>query len=147
MINDILENEDYKNLVSRQIKEVLDHLLEQDQEFAITANIKGVMFDPILPEPISSKFSPFSLFVLANYSFESITIDNQYLEFEAGFGKENFGSVVKIPFHAIFQIIIDESIIFVNPAATVGKFFDSANQKERSMNAFKLNTSNKKLFE
>lgn len=147
MINDIIENERYKNLVSSQIKEVLLYLLEVDQEFAVTANIKGVTFEPQLPEPITSQLAPFSLFVLSNYSFDSIAITKDSLQFEAGFGKENFGSVVTVPFYAIFQIIVDESILFVNPAATIESFFASADQRQRSMNAFKHNISNKKLFQ
>ncbi len=147
MISTIINNEDYKQMVSEQTKEVIEFLLSVDEEFALTANIKGVQFNPQLPTPIRKQLAPFSLFVLSNYSYESIIIEDEVIKFEAGFGKENFGSVVSIPYSAIFQIIVEESILFINPAATVEKnFVSQEDQKERSFKAFKLNTQNKELF-
>ncbi|MEA1915504.1 MAG: hypothetical protein U9N30_09325 [Campylobacterota bacterium] len=145
MISDVINNNEYKQMVAEQIKEVLDHLLVLEEEFALTANIKGVGFDPELPSPITSVLAPFSLFVLSNYSYQSIVMHEDHIQFEAGFGKENFGSVVTIPFNAIFQIIVEESILFVNPTATIDSLFPDVNQKEKSRNAFKLNQKNKDL--
>jgi hypothetical protein len=147
MIGNVINNIEYKQMVAQQIKEVLDHLLIVNQEFALTANIKGVSFDPKLPTPISEVLAPFSLFVLSNYSFESLAIYDDYIEFEAGFGKENFGSVVTIPFNAIFQIIVEESILFINPTATLDADFINIDQKQKSLNAFKLNKKNKNLVQ
>lgn len=147
MVTDIIENEEYKNIMSDHARDIVIHLVESGQEFAITANIKGLSFSPELPLAISEKLAPFSLFVLSNYTFDSIKLDDDYIYFEAGFGKENFGSLVKVPLFAIFQIIVDESILFVNPIATVEKYFKSHQFKERSMNAFKMNSKNKDLLE
>lgn len=154
MIHNVITDSKYKNLMSGQIYEVIEYLLEKDQEFSITANIKGVSFNPAIPEPISKNFPPYTLFSLANYTYESTTLSEDELKFEAGFGSENFGSVVTIPLYAIFQIIVDESILFLNPTATVEKFFitkknkdEQVDQKTRSMNAFKLNDKNKELLE
>ena len=36
------------------------------------------------------------------------------LIFEAGFGSDNFGSVVSVPLLSIMQIIIDETPVFIN---------------------------------
>lgn len=147
MIGNIINSEEYKQIVSEQIRELIEYLLNIDEEFALTANIKGVEFNPKLPLPIQKQLAPFSLFVLANYSYQSIILEDEVIKFEAGFGKENFGSIVTIPFSAIFQIIVDESILYINPAATVEKHFTSiVEQKERSINAFKKNTHNKNLF-
>jgi hypothetical protein len=65
--------------------------------------------------------------------------------------------MVTIPLNAIFQVVIDESILFLNPTATVEKFFKqespaedeegSEDQEERSFNAFKMNKKNKDLFD
>lgn len=147
MIGNIINSEEYKQIVSEQIRELIEYLLSIDEEFALTANIKGVEFNPKLPLPIKKQLAPFSLFILANYSYQSILLEDEVIKFEAGFGKENFGSVVTIPFSAIFQIIVDESILYINPAATVEKHFTSIiEQKQRSFDAFKKNTPNKDLF-
>jgi hypothetical protein len=91
------------------------------------------------------------LFTLSNYTYESIILTEKNITFEAGFGSESFGSQVTIPLYAIFQIVIDESILFLNPTATVEKYFikkdiEEENQESRSMNAFTLNTKNKDLL-
>jgi hypothetical protein len=122
-------------------------LFSTNQEFAVTANIKGVEFSPNLPHSIMSKMSQYSLFALANYTFESASIDDEYLYFEAGFGQENFASEVRISLYAIFQIIVDESILFVNPIATVQKYFEQYKSNQRSVNAFLSNKNNNKLFQ
>lgn len=144
MINDIIENTEYKDLVSQQVKQTIEFLIAQDQEFAITANIDAISFDPKLPANTHEQLSKFSLFVLSNYTYTTIKLDENYIWFEAGFGSENFGSTVKIPFHAIFQIVVQESILFVNSVATVDKF--NKNLKDKSLNVFKNNPNNKKLM-
>jgi len=146
MIKDIIENENYKLLVSEQIKETMKYLIQNDEEFAVTANIKGITFNPELPETIYGQLSSFSLFILANYTYSTLELDDKYIYFEAGFGKENFGSLVKIPYNAIFQIIVDESILFVNSTATVKNFFTKKEQENKSFNAFKNNPNNENLI-
>ena len=143
MIKNIIENEEYKNLVEKQIKENVHFLLDKNQEFSITANIEPITFTPELPSVIKNQMHKFSLFTLSNYTYTTIQIDNEYMSFEAGFGNENFGSVVKIPLHAIFQIIVDESILYLNSVATVEKF--NKDLRKNSMNIFKNNPNNKKF--
>lgn len=144
MINNIIENEEYKKLVASQVKETIEFLVSQNQEFAITANIGAIQFDPELPSATKEKLSKFSMFVLSNYTFTTIKVDEGYLYFEAGFGSENFGSTLKVPLHSVFQIVIDESILFVNSVATVDKFNEAT--KEKSLNVFKSNPNNKNLI-
>ena len=143
MINDIIENEDYKVIVENQIKETVTFLLAKNQEFSITANIESATFEPELPESIKKQMQKFSLFILSNYTYSTVQINGQYLTFEAGFGNENFGALVKIPLHAIFQIVVDESILFLNSVATVDKF--NKNLKKKSFDIFKNNPNNKKF--
>jgi len=144
MINNIIEKEEYRDLVSSQIKDTINFLLKQDQEFAITANIEGIRFEPELPSATLNQLSKFSLFILSNYTYSTIKLDENNLYFEAGFGNENFGSTVKVPFFAIFQIVVEESILFVNSVATVDKFTKDA--KVKSLNVFKNNPNNKDLL-
>ena len=139
------------NIIENQIFEILEYLLSKSQAFSITANIKSANFDPEIPESISKAFPSFTLFTLSNYTYESTRVTEDTISFEAGFGEENFGSIVTIPLSGIFQIVIDESILYLNPTATVEKYFikkekEELNQESRSMNAFKLNKKNKELF-
>ena len=143
MIRNIIEDEEYKNLIENQIKETVFFLLEKNQEFSITANIEPVTFTPELPSVIRNQMHKFSLFTLSNYTYTTVQIDDDYMSFEAGFGNENFGSVVKIPLHAIFQIVVDESILYINSVATVEKF--NKDLKKNSFNIFKSNPNNKKF--
>lgn len=143
MIKDIIENNEYKSLVEKQIKENILFLLEKKEEFSITANILPISFTPELPKVIKDQMNKFSLFVLSNYTYSTVQIEDNYISFEAGFGNENFGSVVKIPLYAIFQIIIDESILYINSVATVEKF--NSDLKKNSFNIFKNNPNNKKF--
>ena len=146
MINNIIEDTNYKNLVASQIKTTIEFLLEKNEEFAITVNVKAATFNPELPDVVYDKLAKFSLFVLSNYTYSTIKLDNNTISFEAGFGSENFGSVVTIPLHSVFQIVVDESILFVNSVATVEKFNDNATLVNRSLNAFKSNPDNKKFM-
>lgn len=143
MIKDIIENDDYKSLVENQIKENILFLLKKNQEFSITANIEPITFNPELPKVIKDQMHKFSLFVLSNYTYTTVEINDDYLSFEAGFGNENFGSVVKIPLHAVFQIIVDESILYINSVATVDKF--NKDFAKNSFNIFRNNPNNKKF--
>jgi len=140
MITKVLQDSEYQKQQINQIKDQLMLLVGLVDTFSITANINAIKFDPDLPDEIKDSFSTFTLFSFANYTFESIILTEEYISFEAGFGEENMGSVVTIPYIAIFQIIIDESILFINPSATmVIKKEEEIDQKTRSMNAFTLN--------
>ncbi|WP_152057754.1 hypothetical protein [Aliarcobacter butzleri] len=143
MIKDIIENPNYKELIEKQIQDIIVFLLDNNQEFSITANITPISFNPALPDEIKSQLHKFSLFVLSNYTYTTIEINEEFLSFEAGFGNENFGSVVKIPLHAIFQIIVDDSILYLNSIATVEKF--NRDLEKNSFNIFKNNPNNKRF--
>lgn len=143
MIKNIIEDENYKNLITKQIIETIKFLLDKKQEFSVTVNITNATFTPELPSPIHEQLAKFSLFHLSNYTYTTIQLDEEFLYFEAGFGSENFGSTVKIPLYSIFQIVVEESILYLNTVATVEKFTE--NKKEKSLNIFKSNPNNKKF--
>ena len=92
MLKNIIEDEDFKNLSQKCIKDIVQFIIEKDIEFSIIANIKSTTFNPELPEDIKQNLNQFSLFTLAGYTFSTIKIDENYFYFEAGFGKNNFGS-------------------------------------------------------
>ena len=39
------------------------------------------------------------IFILSNYTYTTIQIDDEYMSFEAGFGNENFGEFVAKNYH------------------------------------------------
>jgi hypothetical protein len=108
-------------------------------------DVKAISFNPQLPLHLRKNFAEFTLFALANYTLQSAYIEKGKLIFEAGFGKENFGSVVSIPIGSILQILIDNTPIFINLSATFGgETFSSS--VENSMQALLSNPENKKLL-
>ncbi len=154
MIIDVIEDIKYQKLMEEQIRDIIDYLLVHNEEFSITANIKGVTFNPQIPQSIEDSFSNFTMFTLSNYTYSTIEIDENSISFEAGFGSENFGSTVTIPLFSVFQLVINDSILFVNPTATVEKYFLKENidknekgQQERSRSAFSMNPKNKDLLD
>jgi hypothetical protein len=95
-------------------KETIELLLDKGIFFSILVNINEVEFNPELPEYIKKSFKPITLFTLAGFTYETIEIDDEFLEFEAGFGSENIGSLVKVPLHSIIQILIEDTPIYIN---------------------------------
>ena len=136
---------DFNHLMSEHIKENLDLLLAKNKEFAILVNITEVEFEPKLPAHIQSSFKPLTLFAIAGYTFETFEIYDDYVLFEAGFGEENFGSVLKIPYHCIIQIIVDDTPIFINLSRKIDPKKQQSKVK-RSQNIFLSNPENQKYL-
>ncbi len=154
MITNIIEDKEYRNLIQEQIRDIIDYLIVNNEEFSITANIKGVVFSPEIPETIAKSFANFTMFTLSNYTYSTIQVTDDTISFEAGFGEENFGALVTIPLYAIFQLVVNDSILCINPTATVEKYFlkenlDNSNdgQQKRSRSAFSMNPKNKDLID
>jgi hypothetical protein len=141
----ILGDEEFSNLMKLHIKDIIELLLNRGEFFSILTNIQNVTFEPSLPEHISKNFKPITLFVVAEYTFESSSLDEDFLYFEAGFGEENIGSFITIPLGSIVQIIIGETPIFINLALEQNKQEkDSAVKK--STNIFLSNPENRKIL-
>jgi len=117
MLEGLLGSEEFHGLMKKHAKEVLEMLLKRGVNFSILTNIADVTFDPALPSHISQNFKPITMFFLAGYTFESAQIYNGRISFEAGFGSDNFGSLVSLPMEAILQIIIEEIPVFINLSA------------------------------
>jgi len=150
MLQEFLENEIFVRLMRVHVHETLELLFQEGVNFSILANIAEVDFDPPLPAHITQHFKPITMFVLAGYTYESARVDETMLVFEAGFGKENMGSVVQVPLSAILQVVIEETPILINlsiPRESEGE--KEALEKggiEKSMVALLSNPENKKLF-
>jgi hypothetical protein len=148
MLQEFLENEIFVRLMRVHVHETLELLFQEGIQFSILTNIAEVNFDPPLPSHISQHFKPITMFVLAGYTYESAQVDETVLSFEAGFGKENMGAMVKVPLGAILQVVIEETPILINlsiPKETSPEETEESGV-EKSMVALLSNPENKKLF-
>jgi len=114
LLENVIQDSDFASLMQKNIQELIVHFFEKEQNFGILCSIENVSFEPSLPESINSEFRPLTLFFLAGYTFETARITDDMLVFEAGFGADNFGSLVSVPLLSIMQIIIDETPVFIN---------------------------------
>nr|WP_304545374.1 hypothetical protein [Sulfurimonas sp. hsl 1-7] len=152
MLDNLIQDKDFTNLMKKNIQELIVLFFEKEQNFGILCKIEDVSFNPPLPEEISAEFRPLTLFFLAGYTFESARIEDNYLLFEAGFGSENFGSVVSVPLLSILQVIIDETPVFINLAIESEKSqevkADEIDEEglENSMATFLSNPENSKFI-
>ncbi|TXE89326.1 hypothetical protein FPD38_01115 [Campylobacter volucris] len=146
MIDKILNDKNFIDLMEKSIYECLQILITQDIEFSILVNTKFVTLEPALPQDLDvvSK-NPYCVFALGGYTFKSIKLNKENMEFHAGFGPDDFATFVKVDLGAIAQIQVEDNIIFVN----FSNYFKKKNEnklKEKSMNAFLNNPQNKDLL-
>jgi len=114
LLESLTNNKEFAQLMQKHTQEVIIHFFKKEQNFGILCKIEDVEFNPALPKDIVSEFRPLTLFFLAGYTFETAHIKDDCLVFEAGFGVENFGSMVSVPLYSIMQIIVDETPILIN---------------------------------
>jgi hypothetical protein len=116
LLDSVINNSEFTQLMQKHIQELIIHFFQREQNFGILCKIEDAEFNPSLPEDIVSEFRPLTLFFLAGYTFETAHIQDNYLVFEAGFGVDNFGSVVSVPLVNIMQVIVDETPVMINLA-------------------------------
>ncbi|HIC12055.1 MAG TPA: hypothetical protein EYO75_01505 [Sulfurimonas sp.] len=114
MLEHIIDEAEFAKIMQNSIQNVIIHFFGKEQNFGILCKIEEVHFNPSLPESINSEFRPLTLFFLAGYTFDTARIEDDILIFEAGFGSDNYGSVVSVPLLSIMQIIIDETPVLIN---------------------------------
>ncbi|ADI34552.1 Hypothetical protein HPV225_0467 [Helicobacter pylori v225d] len=88
--------------------EYLQFLSKNHLSFNLLCERDAIDFSPKLPKEIHEKFGALVLFVLAGYTLESLMVDAKSVQFEAGFGPNNIGSVVQVELPGIIQILIKE---------------------------------------
>ncbi|ECP7274924.1 hypothetical protein FU701_01360 [Campylobacter jejuni] len=143
MLEKILKNENFIHSMQKHCYEVISHLIEENVEFSIIANTNFIDFDPELPKELDVKQNPYALFALGGYTFKSIELNKDFIQFHAGFGNDDFDSFVKVDLGAITQIQIENSILFVN--FSLYKREDNKNL-QKSKNIFLKNPKNKDIF-
>jgi hypothetical protein len=86
---------------------------------------------------------------LSGFTFESAQLNEDQFSFEAGFGSENFGSMVSLPLLAIKQIFVGDNPIVINlanPVIESREKKEGSASKKSSMEALLNNPENKKLL-
>ncbi len=147
MLQSVLSDPLFSHEMKRHVKKTLELLLQSGTNFSILTNVAEVSFDPDLPQEISSTFKPITLFVLAGYTFESCVVDEWGISFEAGFGSDNYGSLVSVPLLSVLQVMVDETPILINLSVEAEKKPKPTSKGvKRSMEALLSNPENKKLF-
>lgn len=143
MTINLFQSAEYKALMNEHLYKTIDYLFSKNQEFSIACETKHTIFTPELPTSIAANFEDIVLFVLGGYTFESASLDEQYVTFEAGFGETNFGSTVAVPLLAIKQLMVkDHPIVFNLAQYNTPKKPTIKNSMESLLN----NPENKKLL-
>lgn len=133
-MSEFLENKEFKKIMRKAIKESLEFIIKNVDEFSLIIYKNGIEFHPKLPQEL--KFNnEILLFDIANYTLGTFEVDENFCYFEAGFGEENFVSSLKISLNAIMQIIVDENLVFTN-----------LTKPEERKNVFSLNPNNSKFL-
>jgi len=150
LLENVIEDKNFAKLMQKNIQELIIHFFQKEQNFGILCKVEEASFEPELPESINAEFRPLTLFFLAGYTFETARVENNALIFEAGFGAENFGSIVTVPLLSILQIIVDETPVMINLATykeekVIKKEIDE-NGVKNSMESFLSNPENSKFL-
>jgi len=152
LLENLIEDRDFAKLMKQSLEDAILLLFQKEQHFGILCKVESVSFSPELPQELMSAFRPLTLFFLAEYTFETAHIEDDMLIFEAGFGTDNFGSVVSVPLLSILQVIVDETPIMINVAVekeenNLGepKVIDEKGVKN-SMDSFLSNPENSKFL-
>lgn len=110
-----------RKLLARHSIEIINTLLKNNIHFSLQCKTSSVRFNPALPSEITRDFHPIIDFILAGFTFESIEIFENEINFEAGFGKNDFSTSVSIPFSSIIQIylpspsaMLPQTCVFMN---------------------------------
>ena len=153
MLENLIEDRNFSKLMKKHLEELIVLLFEKEQNFGVLCKIEEISFHPELPEGMFEEFRPLTLFFLAGYTFETAKIEDDMLIFEAGFGPENFGSVVSVPLLSILQVIVDETPIMINLAVEKEENDDKQSDEKvdesgvkNSMESFLSNPENQKFL-
>lgn len=149
MTINLLQTPEYRALIQSHIYQTIQYLFDKNQEFALACEVKYITFSPELPHDIKDSFEDTVLFILRGFTFESAQLNEENFSFEAGFGSENFGSVVSLPLLAIKQVFVGENPIVINlahPEVESKKKKEESASTKSSMEALLKNPENKKLL-
>ncbi|KAA6227023.1 hypothetical protein FMM56_07890 [Campylobacter sp. LR264d] len=144
MLDKFLADNKFVALMTSHCYDVIKMLTNGGIEFNIVVHTKFVNFNPPLPEEFGIQNHALSVFALAGYTFESISLEKDKLFFEAGFGPDDYETLVSLNLAAINQIQVENSVIFVNFSLYKGEC-DKKHLTQNSKKLFLNNPNNKNL--
>jgi len=142
MNKELFKKDSYKELSIKNCYNTLEFLINEGVDFAIVCYTNVIEFNPEIPESIA-KFDENVLFIISGYTKESAILSKEYLQFEAGFGDSGFGSVLNIPLEAIFQIVLEDDILYLSNYKPKKRV---VNSEELSLQNLLNNPENQKLL-
>ncbi len=141
MIEQILGDKRFIQTMQEHCYEVIKRLIELRVEFCVVADTQFVSYAPSLPDDLNPSKNPLALFALAGYTFDSLELHGDRIDFHAGFGPNDFATFVSIDLGAIKQIQVENDLIFVN--FSLYDRIDEDKLTQNSMNVFLKNPNNK----
>jgi hypothetical protein len=126
---------EFKELMRRHIKEMLSYLIENDTGFFIMVKKSENLFFPKLPERIFDSLDDVVFLGVVNYSFETVRLNGDELEFKTSFGQEYFETTAIIPLLEIKSIMINQVPLLINIAEEDTKEIEQ-NEDETGIPAF-----------
>jgi hypothetical protein len=146
MSKEIFHSKEYREIMQKCLGDTISLLFDKNQHFSILCTVENVEFNPILPDDIYDQFGTEVIFSLAGYTYETASVNDKYLSFEAGFGSEGFGSVLNIPILNIKHLLIENIPLIINHSPIMAEGDKSKEKQENnSMKALMNNPENKKL--
>ena len=148
MLIDMIKDPEFQEMMEAHIRDMILYTLESNQPFGILCNLEHVTFDPPLPEDLAQVLQEVTLFMIAGYTFESFQIEEHTLFFEAGFGAQNFGSVVSMPILAVLQVLVEETPLLINMAQPMLEYRTEREESgvQSSLETFLSNPENRKFL-
>lgn len=141
MIEQILGDKRFIQTMQEHCYEVIKRLIELKVEFCVVADTQFVSYAPPLPDDLNPSKNPLVLFALAGYTFDSLELHGDRIDFHAGFGPNDFATFVSVDLGAIKQIQVENDLIFVN--FSLYDRIDEDKLTQNSMNVFLKNPNNK----
>lgn len=141
MIDKILNDVGFIELMQEHCLQILQKLIEDKIEFSIICNTQFTEFNPTLPKELDLSANAYTMFVLAGYTFESIELFKDKITFHAGFGPDDFATFVTVDLGAISQIQVEGDILFVN-FSFYKRALNQDDLTKQSMNIFLKNPNN-----
>jgi len=143
----MVADDNFRKVMKSHCGEIMKYLFSSNNFFSFFCYIHQTTFEPELPKDLKDGLKHLTLFSMSGYTFESAEIKNNKLVFEAGFGENNFDSLVSVPLNSILQITVEDNVIFVNSGSSVEKKSpkSSSISVSSSINAILANPKNKNL--
>lgn len=124
MIEQVANSVKMQNMLQKHAKEMITVLHQENLHFSIICDTSLIRFSPPLSRQMKERLGKIAAFILSGYSFQSLEINENYFEFEAGLVMQNgedLGTTLEIPYHSVMQIVVQDEnenqsiMVYCNP--------------------------------